>query len=257
MSASESRGFLKEDCEEQFNKARPEFFQASSTADTLEDSLYLWASVFYPQVYKGNRWSGKNPAANLTRRMLTKMKVEPFYMDSGTLDDFLLTPDHNLVRETIRQNKKYGRDRSNSAQEDPLPQLHDWTPHTIWKVKTLIVEILALCTYKEKRLFAFMLVEWGFSDILELFEDPASLGEFQEILDELYSCLRDAEQRLNNPPKPLAFYLNQVGKRDFITQRPDDWNKREYYHTLKSFRKKVRPLFFASPEEDLDEQIQD
>src|SRR5712691_5840354 len=107
MSDRERRGFLDEDPEEQMEKARVELFRLADQARTLEDSLYFWTAIYHNEG-RGGRWSGKNPAANIVREMMTKRYFDPFYMDNTRLDTVTYTTDVNIIREIERQEKQNG-----------------------------------------------------------------------------------------------------------------------------------------------------
>lgn len=240
MTERQKRGFLGEDPSKEFDESHPELYAKSRNARSLEDSLFWWSAVFEHQ-RRGGRWSGKNPPANRVREMLTRDSFDQTYVENHYLDEIAYTTDSDLVHEVERQERKEGIIAGYSAIENNNPQLHEFSLDVMVTVKALILEVLSVCNYVEKRLFAFILVENNLHVFLEMF-DSGELGDFSSIIEELYSLLREEEekpssrnQRGNDKP------LKLVGKRKFVAQGK---SRHAYTLIVNSFEKKVRPLFF-------------
>lgn len=242
----QERGFLSEDPLEQFDTSRIEFFKLADKAATLEDSLYWWAKVYYPNKH-GAKWSGKDHAANLVREMFVKRcGGDPHYINTNRLDDDLITTtDVSIIPDLRRQERKIDKRDPVICLENKNPQLHELTLESILVMKSFILDILSVCSYAEKRLFVFILVENYLSDFLELFEDASILGEdVPNILEELYARVREEELKRDRKDQ-RGSAIRRVGKRDFVAQGK---NKKTYNLIVKSFQMKVYPLFF--PEEE-------
>jgi PAS domain-containing protein len=251
MREREKRGFLDENPEKQFEKARPEMYELSRNATNVESSLYFWAAVFHPTHRR--MWSGKDPSGNLVREILRTRSREPLYFNNDTFDEILFTDDLSLIRETRRQAKKDDEGHKTVAIENELPQLNDLPILTVVMMKQLILEILSVCNYTEKRLFAFILVENNINDFLALFDDKQVLVEFNNIIEELYARMREEEDKHPFQERKMRI-IKQVGKREFVTQRAIS-NRRQYDTTVKNFREKMRPLFFPVMKESDDESV--
>jgi hypothetical protein len=234
------RGFMPADSNKSLDVSNPEFYETAQRVQTIEDSLYYWAAVFNPP-RRGSQWSGRSAPANIVRETLLANKNVRF-ISRENCDERLYSPDHNLVREVRRQEKKEGRDRQSCAEENLAPQLSDWSPHQLWLVKSLILEVLSVCTRKEKRLFAFILFENSLTQFLTTFEDKNVLGEFYDIVTELTQRVLEEKERAPKGENQLKNIFSRVNKRNFVTQRPGEWNKREYSRILKSFREKTKGL---------------
>ena len=238
MSERQKRGFLAEDPRKEFDESHTELYAKSRDARSLEDSLFWWSAVFEHQRH-GGRWSGQNPPANRVREMLTKKSFDQVYVDGARLDDIAYTPDSHLVREIERQERKEGNGAGYGAVENRNPQLHEFSLDAIVTIKALILEVLSVCNYAEKRLFAFILVENNLHIFLEMFTKD-ELGDFTTIVEELYECLRTEEEK-PSPRNPRDKTLKRVGKRNFVAQGK---SRHVYTIIVNSFEKKVRPLFF-------------
>ena len=240
MTERQKRGFLAEDPRKEFDESHPELYKKSSDSRSLEESLFYWSAVFEHQRH-GGQWSGHNPPANRVREMLTKDSFDQTYVENHYLDEIAYTTDSDLVHEAERQERKEGIIAGYSAIENKNPQLHEFSLDAIVTMKALILEVLSVCNYAEKRLFAFILVENDLHVFLEVFKDE-DLGDFSTILEELYSLLREEEEKPSSRnqrghDKPLK----RVGKRNFVAQGK---SRHTYTLIVTSFEKKVRPLFF-------------
>ncbi len=237
MTPREQRGFLNENPEEQFQDAHVKFFRLALSAKTLEDSLYYWTLV-YSKEKRGPRWSGHNPPANIVRQMLTKEHGDMYYFTNKKLDEILYTNNKDLHHEVDRQERKNDTKRWYITVENRHPQLNDLSPEAVFMLKSILLDILALCDYEEKRLFAFILVKNELDSFLELFEDKTILGEFNVIIEELYKLIDEKE---SNKQEQRNIPTRGIGKREFVLNGVSSF--RQYRNIEKGFLKKIRPLF--------------
>lgn len=236
MTDRQLRGFLPEDLEKELKFAQTKYYDKASNARSLKESLYYWAAVF----------GGPKGKRKVVREMMGMKDYKRHYVNAETAENILYSYNKADLQEAEFHNKRLGDDTKYIIVQNEKVQLVDIPAEDKISFISLVTDILEICKYPEKRLFAFILVENELDFLLELFEKKEFLGEFFEIINELYSQIN--EYRSNGEKRPLI----KIGKKNFVVKRKDGTmgNKKFYNVTLNSFKEKVRSVLFLDKEDN-------